>query len=225
MLRAVAQETGRLSTVFIGRDSTRFYEPEVQGAQNPMLGVVKEFWLDAFGRGDADELLARLSKRVGLELEDRHKDMALEWSGGHVILLRQFGSALLEVSRQGEGGLAAASDQAIVDAYLDRQMVEKMFEETFTLLSVRYPESYALLLDLLRADSSAERLAETVAAHGGWIAPPARSLRNFRVLTGTASAPAMPRWLRWYGNYLGVAPGTKEPEPPQEESLLDRVAR
>jgi hypothetical protein len=222
MLRAVAQETGRLSSVFIGRDSTKFYEPEMQGVQNPMLGLVKEFWLDAFSRDDADELLTRLSKRVGLELEDRHKDMALEWSGGHVILLRQFGSALLEVSRQSEGGLAAASDEAIVDAYLDREMVQTVFEETFTLLRARYPESYALLLDLLRSDAPAQVLA----AHGGWIAPPARSLRNFRLLTGTAAAPDMPRWLRWYGNYLGVAPGTKEPpEPLQEEFWSDRAAR
>ena len=55
--RAVAQLTNRLSLVVIGRDSSFFENPEMNGWPNPMLNWLVPFWLCPLTAEGADELL------------------------------------------------------------------------------------------------------------------------------------------------------------------------
>src|SRR5262249_32147342 len=94
ILRALAQETRRVAGAVIGRDPVFIERPLMGGFTNPMLGWVVPYWLGPLRREEAEELLTRLGRRVGLDVGGETIDLAWRWTGGHPLLLRQFGSAL-----------------------------------------------------------------------------------------------------------------------------------
>jgi hypothetical protein len=200
-LRALAQETERVATVFIGRDSTFLDAPMLEGGQNPMLGWVVPFWMDRFARDDADMLLTRLARRAGLYIDQDNLARAHAWSGGHVILLRQLGAALWALARErGVDTTAGIDEDAMRQAFLDRPAVRTVCEETVGLLERRYPEAHALLIELLTGEDPGAVLAR----HLGWNSKAAKALRNFTLMSGTAAWPSIPPWLRWYAAWIGL---------------------
>jgi hypothetical protein len=213
-LRALAQETERVATVFIGRDSTFLDAPMLEGAQNPMLGWVVPFWMNRFAPDDADRLLTTLGKRAALHIDQDNLARAQDWSSGHVILLRQFGAALLALARARNMDTSMGLDEdVVIPGFLARPAVRTVCEETVSLLSRRYPAAYALLVDLLTVEDG----AASIMRHGGWVGTAATALRNFTLLEGTADGPHISSWLLWYAASVGLVSrrDTSEPAPAQ----------
>jgi hypothetical protein len=210
LLRGLSQETGRLSTVLIGRDSRFLDTPEIEGLSNPLLGWVTPHWIEPLAPGSADELLIRLGKRAGLDVGPASLVRAQSWSGRHVTLLRQFGAALLQAASDlfPDREIMPADQVPLEDAlerFLDRDRVRQVRRETFQLLETRYGTSYELLMALVACDS-AESMKAAIRAHGGWLADAARVLRKFGLLAGSSRAPELPRWLVWSGRlHQGLA--------------------
>jgi len=209
VLRGHAQESGRLVLLLIGRDPSFLEAPEMGGQTNPMLGWLVPRWLGPMEPADADLLMTRLGRRVGLEMGSETLQLARHWTGGHPRLEREFGSALLEVVRR--DGVLTASGAApseashlgtdpyremALDRFLDRQEVLTIGREISHLLSTRYPEAFALLEGLVATDP-ADR-GPYLGRHGGWHRPGNRILRNFGLIQGHREQPELPAFLVWY---------------------------
>lgn len=205
IFRAIAQETGRLSLVVIGRDAAWFESPLLNGWPNPMLNWFVPFWVGPLPVDGADELLVKLGRRVLLDVGKKTASLARAWTGGHPLLHRQFGSALLEKSRAQKGAsrehLATDSFcQDALDLFLARDAVITICREVSHLLSNRYPEAEALLEEL--CFSSPQEIASLVERRGGWLRSEARLLRNLGLLLGDAECLWVPEVFRWYHRML-----------------------
>ncbi|MCC6559070.1 MAG: hypothetical protein IT372_39605 [Polyangiaceae bacterium] len=210
VFRACAQQSGKLSLVVIGRDPEHFRRPRINGVTNPMLNWLTLHWVGPLDRPGADELLETLGRRVGLGVGSATRELAWRWTGGHPLLHRQYGSALLTVARKGKGGNESTPtdplSEAALDPFLERDAVVDTCREIFDLLSTRYTSSAALLEELAR--ESASQAAEVIQRHGGFAAPGAKMLRNFGLIAGDAGAPILPEVIRWYTRmYLPRTPG------------------
>lgn len=200
LLRAKAQATQRLSIVVTGRDPRLLQSPKLDGVPNPMLAWFQDMWLGPFDKGAADEALRKLGRRVGLIVEPNTLHTALEWTLGHPLLHRQFGSALWHVLRKGnktpESLRTDPHLQAAVTTFSELEAARVICQEIRTLLSESYPESFSLLRYL--SEGRPEDAPDIFEMHGGYTAEACRILRNFGLLAGTAQAPVLPHLLRWY---------------------------
>ncbi len=206
MFRGHAQRTDRLALVVIGRDSEFFDRPEMSGRPNPMLNWFIPRWLGPMEPPEADELLRRLGRRAGLDIGKGTARLARRWTGGHPLLHRQLGSALLELAhRQEKTREHLPTDpfrEDAIELFLDRDSVLNICREVHLLLAKRYPEASSRLGELSR--TATEKLPAALEAAGGWRLPAARTLRRFGLLLGTPDAPAIPELFRWY--YRAVLP-------------------
>ncbi len=197
---AQAQEPSRLAVVVIGRDSEFFDRPEMNGRPNPMLNWFVPRWLGPMEAADADELLCRLGRRVGLDIGEETATLARRWTGGHPLLHRQLGSALLEVARGRRRNEEHIPTDPFcteaIDLFVDRDHVLTTLREVYFLLSKRYPEASLQLHQLSR--EPARDLRGAVKAAGGWHQPAIRTLRKFGLLLGPPAGPYIPELLRWY---------------------------
>lgn len=178
LLRAEANASRRVSLALVGRDPAFADEPHIGGVTNPLLGWVYHQWLGPLRRDEADELLVRIGKRVGLEVGQQSLDLGWSWTGGHPLLHRQYGSALFEFAHApGTRPRPVPTDPVClhaIDAFPSRDAVETINREIATLLGVRFPESYALLEAM--ANAVRNEVGAVVARHGG------KQSRAFRVL-------------------------------------------
>jgi hypothetical protein len=200
ILRAHAQETGRLSLVVIGRDPDFFERPEMGGWPNPMLQWFHPRWLGPMGTTDAQDLLQQLGHRVRLDVGERTVHLARVWTGGHPLLHRQFGSALLGLARDRSQSTSHIPTDPLcentVGPFLERDAVMTICREVFDLLSRRYPDAANRLSEICRLP--ARETAEFIAARGGSHQPAIRILRNFGLLLGDQHEPVVPNIYRWY---------------------------
>jgi hypothetical protein len=191
MLRGLSQETHQLSIVLIGRDPTPIQVPERDGFPNPMLGWTTPRWIGPLEREKAPELLRKLGKRVGLRVGAATSNLALNWTGGHPLLQRQFGSALLQVAKT-ESQSAETLDtdlfaEKAVTPYLERETVREICAEIVQLLKTRYTPSYALLVEL--AHSREADWSGAIVNAGGWSGDACLRLRSFGILGGSVEMP------------------------------------
>jgi hypothetical protein len=151
MLRGWAQETNKLSIVVIGRDPLPFHRPELEGFPNPMLGWFVVRWLGPLAEPQAKELLTRLGRRVGLDIDEPTAKSAFALTGGHPLLLRQFGSGLLEEAQRHPNHEwpqpTAALAESVTKRFIERATVTVICEEIVALLSSRFSNAYDKLLN------------------------------------------------------------------------------
>ncbi len=189
LLRDMAQSTGRVSLALIGRDPVFAQQPLVNGFTNPLLGWVATLPLGPFSDEDAGELLRRLGRRVGLEIDDATLAHARRWTGGHPLLLREYGSALFEVCNEPR---SAPRQEQTIKVFLERDAVHTICEEIEALLSARFPDAAALLHTLVTA---ADTEAAVILARAGRAA---KVLFDFGIVRGVPSAPWVPEVYRYY---------------------------
>ena len=199
-LRAVSQTTSRLALAVIGRDPSYFRQPTWNGVPNPMLNWFIPQWVGPLDWKGADDLLGTLGRRIGLLVGKRTKAHAYEWTGGHPLLHRQYGSAIRTLVRsKGKHSEEVETDpfcEEAVEHFLERDAVVDTCREIFDILGTRYPRASALLEEMSLAEASAR--ARIVVAHGGFRGEPAQVLRNFGILAGAPESPALPEVICWY---------------------------
>ncbi len=153
LLRGVSQQTGLLALVLIGRDPTFLNRPTMSGRANPMLGWCRDFWLGPMPREEADQLLTGLGSRVRLNIGPATLDAAYNQTGGHPLLHRQFGSALLEQARTELEQLSRVDTDPLLEkglsTFLERQMVVTVCTEVDHLFQRRYKGAWDLLRKLV----------------------------------------------------------------------------
>lgn len=199
MLRGWGQQTNRLSLVVIGRDPSFLEAPELGGFPNPFLNWAVSTWIRPLKQREAPELLRHLGKRVGLRIGAETARIALEETGGHPLLHRQFGSTLLALSKprrrdpEGKVDTDPFASEAI-EPFRQRDSVRSIFREIVHLLRNSYPDSYQMLL---RA-SFGEGIAEAIKAYGGNSSRGARQLRHFGLILESGSELRVPQGLVAY---------------------------
>ena len=166
LLRAEANRSRRVSLALVGRDPAFVDEPHLGGVTNPLLGWVHHDYLGPLRRNEADELLVRLGKRVGLEVGTGSIDLGWQLTGGHPLLLRQFGSILFELAYSpGSRPRPIPTDPVCmyaIDIFPTRNAVRTIVGEIETLLAVRFAASLTLLRALASGDTN-----RVVHDHGG----------------------------------------------------------
>lgn len=205
LLRAWSQmRQGQASLVLVGRDATFLSTPELDGVTNSLLLWSKPMWLGPLALEPAALLLRQIGQRVGLSVGSESAREAFEWTGGHPLLHRQFGSALRGATREGDATWGAATDRFSSSAlvrYRDRDAVLEVLREVVALLRKRYPEGYDLFRDLAEGYS----WDDVVTGHSG---EAARTLSNFGLLR---SDHTIAETYRWYLNQLAPsAPPLKQ---------------
>lgn len=185
---------GQVSLVLIGRDATFLSAPEIDGVTNALLMWCTPMWIGPLSEQKATELLRKIGRRVGLEVGVRSAALALDWTGGHPLLQRQFGSALRAVVREGDATWNAPADpvcEYAVDRYRARDAVQEVLREITVLLRKRHPTS----LDLLRELAAGRAWDDAVAERGGPESDAVRSLAHFGLLRTDHTLSGT---LRWY---------------------------
>ena len=200
LLRARAQRhPGALSLVLMGRDPRVLRRSEWGGLPNPLLNWMTTRWVGPLLPAEADELLRRLGRRVLLDVDSHTTTLAYRWTGGHPLLHRQFGSALLEVahSRQadqfGPVSTGPLCDEAL-DRYVAREAVRTTCQEVDELLATRSPGASLLFGRLCDAPES--DVARVLSLHGGVQQDDARLLSNLGLLSSAHGVPAVFRWYQ-----------------------------
>jgi tetratricopeptide (TPR) repeat protein len=201
VLRAAAQETRRVTLMVIGRTPTFLESPTMNGWPNPMLNWVVPSWLGPLPSDGADELLIKLGRRVLLEVGPETACLARHWTGGHPLLHRQFGSALLEKGRANRMVTPepVATDVFCHDAlnlFLARDAVTTICREVSHFLATSYPDAAALLEYL--CCQGPEEAMRRVKDRDGWLRVEARLLRNFGLLSEDSGTLTVPEVFRWY---------------------------
>ncbi len=184
LLRSLSQATGRVSLALIGRDPVFVQRPHLGGFTSPLLGWVEPRWLGPLRSDEADELLVRLGKRTCLNVGAATRETAWQWTGGHPLLLREYGSALFELahappSRPRTLETDILRDDA-VDIFYGRDGVRTVCGEVRMLLEIRFPEALSLLAAL--ADSPQNKVREVIDRHGGRRGSSAMLLAGFGLL-------------------------------------------
>lgn len=189
------QWQGQTSLVLLGRDPAHLSEPLLGGVTNPLLAWFKPLWLGPLRPPGDRELLRRLGRRVGLDVGHETADAARAWTGGHPLMLRQFGAAIHELVRgaalvRGARVGTDAMQARAVEPFLSREPVLVVQREIMALLEHRYPEAKELLVAL--ATSGAASPVNVTA-------PPsdaARTLQRFGLVD--AASGQVPRFLAEY---------------------------
>ncbi|WP_437673423.1 AAA family ATPase [Sorangium sp. So ce131] len=198
LVRALSQQQqGAVSLVLIGRDPEHLSVPQLDGVPNPLLAGFTPMWLGPIRPPRDTEMLRKLGRRVGLDVGYETAELARAWTGGHPLLHRQFGSALLEEVRlHAPGGQQKEPTdpyrEGAIERFLGRQAVLDVDREIIALLSKRYPAAYSLLLDLVESHDRAASVKRAGGLHG----PGARMLRNFGLLD--EKTLGLPKHLSWY---------------------------
>lgn len=200
LLRGYAQETGRLALVVIGRDPTFLDRPKMGGVPNPMLQWFTPYWLGPLSQADATDLLDILGRRVLLDVGGATQRRAYKWTGGHPLLHRQFGSALLGIARacRFEGAKVATDpllDQALSD-FLDLNAVTVICREVSDLLASKYPQAATYFSTLCCA--AASEVAGLVRQQAAGRRDDLLVLRHFGLLLETKEGPWIPEVFRWF---------------------------
>jgi hypothetical protein len=183
------------------------------GFPNPMLGWAAVRWIGPLHEDKAPELLRKLGRRVGLNIGPKTIQTAAEWTGGHPLLHRQFGSALFEFARErnaSEGHIATDPycDQAIT-RFQERDSVRDVCSEIIYLLRTRYFAAYKLVMEI----SQGLNITEAVAHNDGWSSNAALTLRNFGILQGSSAHPRIPKVITTYAK--AFEPMHQRPSPQQ----------
>lgn len=206
LLRGWAQtRQGLVSLVLVGRDPTYLTAPEIDGVTSPLLAWCTSMWLGPLSSQKATELLRKLGRRVGLAVGRESAELALQWTGGHPLLQRQFGSALRSATRDHDVSWGAATDPFIPPAlvrFQEKDAVLAVMREVVALLRDRYPEALSLLVHHARVAHGREHVPPVVTSDDA-----ARVLRNFG-LVDTSGAP--PRAITHYLNTLAPSPDLRE---------------
>jgi hypothetical protein len=206
LLRAWAQQwQGAVSLVLIGRDPEHLSTPRLDKVTNPLLAWFTPMWLGPLVYPRDRELLRKLGRRVGLDIGHETASFAHNWTGGHPMLHRQFGSALLEEIRLDASvpSWKTPTDPYCVKAverFRNREAVLTVDREILALLRKRYPTAYELLLDIAMSDDA----SLVVTRSGGLHASAGRVLRNFGLLD--EATLHVPWHLLWYVRTLAPVP-------------------
>lgn len=210
LLRSLSQATGRVSLAFIGRDPVFVQRPHLGGFTSPLLGWVEPTWLGPLRRDEADELLVRLGKRTCLDVGAATREAAWQWTGGHPLLMREYGSALFELahappSRPRTVETDMLRDDA-VEVFYRRDAVQTICGEVRMLLELRFPEALGLLTAL--ADAPMDDGWEVVAQRGGPRDKAATVLAGFGLLMDPTARAWVPELWRNYFKSFGSHTGS-----------------
>jgi hypothetical protein len=205
LLRAEAQATRRVSLALIGRDPSFLDRPLLGGFTNPLAGWAKPMFLGPLQREGADELLVRLGKRVGLDVGAATLETAWRWTGGHPLLVRQYGSAVFELAHAPPTRPRPVPTDPIhadaVEVFLLRPMVHTICTEVHALLEARYPEALTLVDALSHATTP--DAGAIVERHGGTRARALDVLIRFGIVAGESSELWVPGVFReWFAPFV-----------------------
>ncbi len=169
LLRSLAQATSRVALALLGRDPVFVKRPHLGGFTSPLLGWVEPIWLGPLPRHEADELLVRLGKRTCLHVGPATLETAWRWTGGHPLLLREYGSALFELAHAPPSRPRTIETDVIheeaIDLFHARDGVQTICEEVHVLLDTRFPDALVLMVALANEDH--RKAQEVIARHGG----------------------------------------------------------
>lgn len=191
---------GRVSLLLVGRDSTFLSTPELDGVTSALLVWCKPMWIGPLRPEKSSELLRKIGQRVGLSIGPKSVQTALEWTGGHPLLHRQFGSAIREAVRRQTQEWGTPSDDSLesaIELYRERDAVQEVMREVASLLQKRHPDLYTLLLELAAGRELSQALSH-VNIRGE---EATRRLRQFGLLNDTNS---ISKTLQWY--LTGILP-------------------
>jgi hypothetical protein len=195
LLRGWAQsQQGYVSVILVGRDPTHLAAPEIEGVTSALTAWYTPMWLGPLEKLKATELLRKIGGRVGLDIGPTSAATAQQWTGGHPLLHRQFGSVLRSIVRGRNAAWGAPTDPVASQAssrFVDREAVLEVMREIMTLLRKRYPSA----LDVLAGLAYDVNWEDLIVVRGGPDGDTARTLRNFGLIT---AENALPGGLAWY---------------------------
>lgn len=178
------QHPGRLSVVFVGRHPEWLLAPRLDGHANPLTGHLGLRPIRPFDRADVDRVLNGLGRRVGLRFCAEHLDACHEWTGGHALMVRLWGSATYEICRErGVSSTEPIDVDDIVDRWLERGVRYHFVDEVVEYLESSDPRALQLLAAL------AAHEPEALARHGGRRGGPLLLLKRLGVVMGPDLRP------------------------------------
>ena len=204
LFRGIQQSIGGISVVLLGRDPSLMTTPKMGGMTNPVLGWFSEFGVGPLVRDGANELLNKLGRRIGLKVGYETRKLAYEWTGGHPLLHRQFGSATLEVMRERKvlSGMMKIDTDDYCDAglerFLERQAARDIAREVLDLFRDYYPTAYELFVDL----STEDDIDGVWAIHGR---AARETIGRFGLMRAGCDAPELIKFFKWYTRELHAA--------------------
>jgi hypothetical protein len=169
---------------------------EIEGISNPLTAWYTPLWLGPLQPLKAVELLRKLGRRVGLDVGRNTTALAAQWTGGHPLLHRQFGSAVRRLVREHDLSWKAKTDEFLEHAparFEEREAVVEVMREIVALLGKRYPGT----LEVLERMAMGAPWATALAKRGGPNGDAGRVLQNFGLVSPEGRcAEALMSYLR-----------------------------
>jgi hypothetical protein len=146
-LRAIAQQTHRLSLVVAGVNSSISERQSLGEEDNPLFSVLNATYVGPLTRSDCRDLIQKLGTRMGLRWPHNENRTLVDEVGAHPALARQAASAVagLDATRP---RIVSAADVAKVTSDFHLKFHSR-FAEMVTSLQRYYPYEYELLGELV----------------------------------------------------------------------------
>lgn len=185
-LRKLVQERENFGFILAGLANSAVESPQLYGSPNPLFSFARALYLGPFSRGEAEQMLNTVGKRVSMHWAPDAVSLAQETSGGHALLLRELASCVLNDQKHARSNIAQIRPgqvHRVIPAW--RQNVSSHVKDVLPHLR-RYYQEEADLGILLMEDRSS--FAEYAHAYPDNI----RRLEQLGIVVHTADGSWMP---------------------------------
>lgn len=145
-VRGMCQQCdGRLAVILVGTSPHLVERSQVGGEDNPLLAWVDRQYIGPLSLSESDELLSGVGRKMGLDWKADALQFVFQRAGGHPLLTRLYGSAVVALKPSGRA-------LEVVTAELARDALDAMTRVAFPtlnqileLMREVYPDEYELL--------------------------------------------------------------------------------
>ena len=149
-LRAVSQQTGRLSIVLAGVNATICERPTLSRADNPLFGLVEMLPLGPLDDADAKDLVSRIGKKMGLRWNGEARDALVQRAGRYPMLVRLGASDVATLNPERPRRIEIADVSRVMGAFHTHHT--EIFREMTESLLRYYPDEFELLRIIAEGD-------------------------------------------------------------------------
>lgn len=216
-LRSVHQDTrGQFGYVLAGVNPHIVETDRIGRFDNPLFSTTRPFFVAPFDFSTTREMVRRISRFMGLRVEESLFHLLFEEYGGHPFLVRQACSQLARHVQTRPGDLTAAlfqKERSSIGLNLERNV-----RQILNVLAIWYPDEYEMVRLLAQGDRSS--FIEFAVGSGEFT----QHVEGYGLVRDARTDPRISLGLV-RGHLARQPPRVEESDPADQEALVVEISR